>query len=151
MSRVEHILVLLQQAGSDYEELISVENKLLEIIQEPSLDQQEMEILKEIQFDINERLEAAVEISFENQVIAESEAQVNHYPVGRGGQAVRGGRGAHGAHRGNGGHGAHVGHGRGGGHNGNIANGEIGIHEAYDEQGGHGGPHAGSNNSRGVA
>ena len=53
MSRVEHILVLLQQAGSDYEELISVENKLLEIIQEPSLDQQEMEILKEIQFDIN--------------------------------------------------------------------------------------------------
>ena len=57
MSRVEHILVLLQEAGSDYEELISVENKLLEIIQEPSLDQQEMEILKEIQFDINERLE----------------------------------------------------------------------------------------------
>ena len=67
MSRVEHILVLLQQAGSDYEELISVENKLLEIIQEPSLDQQEIEILKEIKFDINERLEAAVEFSFENQ------------------------------------------------------------------------------------
>ena len=151
MSRVEHILILLQQAGLDHEKLWETKEKLQEIIQDPSLDQQDREALKEIESDIEERLVEAWEVGFENQLIAESEAHVHNYPVGRGGQAVRGGRGAHGAHRGNGGHGAHVGHGRGGGHNGNIANGEIGIHEAYDEQGEYGGPHAGSNNSRGGA
>ena len=66
MSRVEHILVLLQQAGYQYEELVDVDKKLQEILQEPSLDQQEREALQEIQSDINERLETAVENAFEN-------------------------------------------------------------------------------------
>ena len=82
MSRVEHILVLLQQAGYQYEELVDVDKKLQEILQEPSLDQQEREALQEIQSDINERLENAVENAFENQLFAEADAQVYNYDVG---------------------------------------------------------------------
>ena len=56
MSRVEHILVLLQQAGYEYEELVDVDKKVMELIQEPSLDQQEREALQVIESDINERI-----------------------------------------------------------------------------------------------
>ena len=45
MSRVEHILVLLQQAGYEYEELVDVKKKLQELLQQPFLDQQEREAL----------------------------------------------------------------------------------------------------------
>ena len=56
MSRVEHILVLLQQAGYQYEELVDVDKKVQEIIEESLMDQQEREALQEIPSDINERL-----------------------------------------------------------------------------------------------
>ena len=46
MSRVEHILVLLQQAGYEYEELLDVSEKVKQFLQEPSLDQQERETLQ---------------------------------------------------------------------------------------------------------
>ena len=76
MSRVEHILILLQQAGVDHEKLWETKEKLQEIIQDPSLDQQDREALKEIESDIDERLVEAVEIAFENQLFAEADAQV---------------------------------------------------------------------------
>ena len=109
MSRVEHILILLQQAGLDYEKLLETKEKLQEIIQDPSLDQQDREALKEIESDIDERLVEAVEIAFENQLFVEADAQAHNYPIGHGGQAVRGGHGR------GGGHGEHSGYGRCGG------------------------------------
>ena len=51
--------------------------------QQPSLDQQEREALQEIQRDINERIENAVEIAFENPLFAEAEANAFNYDVGR--------------------------------------------------------------------
>ena len=61
MSRVEHILVLLQQAGYEYEELFDVRKKVKEFLQQPSLDQQEREALQEIESDIYDRIQNAVE------------------------------------------------------------------------------------------
>ena len=89
MSQVEHILIVLEQAGMDYEKLLETKEKLQEIIQDSSLDQQDREVLKEIETDIDERLVEAVEIAFENQLFAEADAQAYNY-VGQGG---RGGRG----------------------------------------------------------
>ena len=173
MSRVEHILILLQQAGLDHEKLWETKEKLQEIIQDPSLDQQDREALKEIESDIEERLVEAWEVGFENQLIAESEAHVHNYPVGRGGQAVRGGRGGRGAQAdaqvynyvglggrgvgrggrgGRGGHGGHGGHGHGHGH-GHGGHGANAEHGGNGEYGGHGeyGGNSGSNDYRGGA
>ena len=66
ISRVEHILVLLQQAGYEYEELLNVSEKVKQLLQEPSLDQQERESLQEIDSDIDNRIPIAVEAAFEN-------------------------------------------------------------------------------------
>ena len=41
MSRVGHIMVILQQAGYQYEELSHVKGKLQQLLQKQSLDQQE--------------------------------------------------------------------------------------------------------------
>ena len=146
MSRVEHILILLEQAGLDYEKLLETKEKLQEIIQDPSLDQQDREALKEIESDIEERLVEAWEIGFENQLFVEADAQVYNY-VGLGGRGVgRGGRGGRGGHGGHGGHG----HGHGHGHGGHGANAE---HGGNGEYGGHGeyGGNSGSNDYRGGA
>ena len=82
MSRVEHILFLLQRAGDEYEELVDVGKKVKLLLQEPSLDQQEREVLQEIKTDIDERLENAVEVAYENQLFLEADAQAYNYPVG---------------------------------------------------------------------
>ena len=126
MSRIEHILILLQEAGYEYEELVDVDKKLKEVLQELSIDQQEREVLQEIQSDINQRLETAVEIAFENQLFADADAQAFNYDVGRGGQAVRGGRGGRGGHGGYGGRGGHGGQGGHGGHGGQGGQGQGG-------------------------
>ena len=143
MSRVEHILILIQQAGVDHEKLWETKEKLQEIIQDPSLDQQDREALKEIESDIEERLVEAWEIGFENQLFAEADAQVYNY-VGLGGVGGRGGHGGYGGRGGHGGHGGHVGH---GGHGANAE------HGGNDEYGGHGeyGGNSGSNDYRGGA
>ena len=137
MSQVEHILIVLEQAGMDYEKLLETKEKLQEIFQDSSLDQQDREVLKEIETDIDERLVEAVEIAFENQLFAEADAQAYNY-VGQGG---RGGRGGHGGYGGRGGHGGHGGHGGNAEHGGN---GEYGGHGEY-------GGNSGSNDSRGGA
>ena len=138
MSRIEHILILLQEAGYEYEELVDVDKKLKEVLQELSIDQQEREVLQEIQSDINQRLETAVEIAFENQLFADADAQAFNYDVGRGGHGGYGGRGGHGGQGGHGGHGGHGGNAEHGG------NGEYGGHGEY-------GGNSGSNDSRGGA
>ena len=125
MSRVEHILVLLQQAGYGYEELVDVKKKLQELLQQPSLDQQEREALQEIESDINDIIENVVEAAFENQLFAEADAQAYNYDAGRGGhggRGGRGGRGGHGGHGGPGGDGAYGGHAGDGGQDGNSGN-----------------------------
>ena len=93
MSRVEHILILIQQAGVDHEKLWETKEKLQEIIQDPSLDQQDREALKEIESDIDERLVNVVEIDFENQLFVEADAQAYNYSVGRGEAPLCGGNG----------------------------------------------------------
>ena len=108
MSRVEHILILIQQAGVDHEKLWETKEKLQEIIQDPSLDQQDREALKEIESDIEERLVEAWEVGFENQLFAEADAQVYNY-VGLGG---------HGANAEHGGNDEYGGHGEYGGNSG---------------------------------
>ena len=143
MSRVEHILILLQQAGVDHEKLWETKEKLQEIIQDPSLDQQDREALKEIESDIEERLVEAWEIGFENQLFAEADAQVYNY-VGRGGRGGRGGHGGYGGRGGHGGHGGHVGH---GGHGANAEHGGNGEYGGHGEYGGN----SGSNDYRGGA
>ena len=45
ISRVEHILVILQQAGYEYVELSHVKGKVQQLHEQPSLDQQERETL----------------------------------------------------------------------------------------------------------
>ena len=162
MSCVEHILVLIQQAGYYYEELVDVRKKLEELLQQPSLDQQEREALQEISEDLDNRIENAVELDFENQLFADADAQAYNFNAGRGGQAARGGhrgRGAHGGRGGQGGrggYGGHGGHGGPDGHGGHGGYGEHGGHGGYDEHGAHGGHdgyggNSGSNDYRGGA
>ena len=110
MSRVEHILVLLQQAGYEYEELLDMSEKVKQFLQEPSLDQQERESLQEIESDIDNRIQNAVEVAFENQLFAEADAQAYINNAAHGGHSGHGGDGAHGGHGGYGGDGGHGGH-----------------------------------------
>ena len=100
MSRVEHILVLLQQAGYEYEELLDVREKVKELLQEPSLDQQERETLQEIESDIDNRIQNAVEVAFENQLFAEADAQAYINNAAHGGYGRHGGDGTYGGYGG---------------------------------------------------
>ena len=138
MSRVEHILVLRQQAGYEYED---VEKNVKEFLQQPSLDQQEREALQEIESDINDRMENVVEAAFENQLFAEADALAYNYDPGRGGHGGRGGRGGRGGHGGRGGRGGHGGHGGPGG------DGAYGGHAGDGGQDGN----SGNNDHRGGA
>ena len=91
MSRVVHILVLLQQASYEYEELVDLKKILQELLQQPFLDQREREALQEIQSYINERIEDALGAAFGNQLFVEAEANAFNYDVGFGGRSGCGG------------------------------------------------------------